>query len=152
MNKIEIIPAIAGFLIALGISYVTKEWTTPAPIQFYERHASKTTVVGSDTVTIYWKEVRDRKCDSIVYRRLISSDGAITNFEPEHEEAKPTGVEVEGKYSFILPVGMSNGLLTYRVKTEFRCNAIQRLFGGHIFIMPDIVFNYSSNEYEEHVQ
>lgn len=142
MKRKELIPALFGLMIAIPISVILHMWREPAPIEIYHRQAMQDIVHGGDVVRISWEETRMSECDSISYRRLIAADNAVVNFEPTHYPAKPAGVKIEGHFDIKIPTGLRQGPLIYRVYTDFRCNIVQRLLGGHRFIMPDIIFDY----------
>lgn len=142
VRRNEKFPALIGFIIASLIAYVTMQWSIPAPIESFSRTPSATMVKAGDRVTVTWKELRNRKCDAIVHRRLIAADKKITEFETQYVPAKPVGVEVQGEFSFVVPTGLADGPLIFRVNAEYRCNTVQRMMGGSEFVLPDIVFAY----------
>lgn len=141
----DLAPAIIGITIAILISYIAHQWTVVAPIEFFQREASHVVVKAGDRVTVSWKDVRNDWCDSLTHRRLITSDKKIIEFEVTHDNAKPVYEDNHGQFSFVVPTGLAEGPLIYRVHTQFRCNVVQRFLGGSDFVFPDIVFQYKQN-------
>lgn len=144
IKRDEIIPAIIGLSIAALLCGVVYAWKYPAPIDYFQRAAYPTKVKSGDIVTISWTEMRSHSCDSIIWKKLIGIDGSIRLFEPVRVEPKPTNTQITEEYQFRVPSGFQSGPLIYRVTAEFRCNIVQRLMGGHIFVLPDIVFDYTN--------
>jgi hypothetical protein len=141
-RKNETIPACLGMIIAGVIFYAFIAWSNPAPVEYINRKTNADIVQAGQVVTVYWKEMRRDQCSSITHRRLIAADGTITEFEPTKKPERPAGVELAGNFSFKIPPGLRSGPLTYRVRVEFKCNWMQRTFGGHEFVLPDFVFTY----------
>lgn len=148
IKRSEMLPAIAGFFIACAISFIVIEWRAEAPITQYHQVTAPEIVTKGDTITVTWKEIRNRECDSIVSRMLIDSDGDVVQFATVNIPAKPTGVELMEAFQFKVPEGLDSGRLIYRVRVEFICNFVQRILGGHVFVMPDVVFFYTDNKKE----
>lgn len=145
----EMIPAFIGFSVAAFLAVIIYAWRYPIPLEYFQRSAHPTNVYAGEIVTISWSERRNHWCDSIVWRKLIGTDGRIITFEPTLNEPKPVDVELNEEYQFHVPSGFAPGPLIYRATAEFRCNVVQRLIGGHVFVLPDIIFNYTDKEYDE---
>ena len=143
ISRTEILPAIVGFSIAAFLTYGVFLWRVPAPIEYFQRSASQVVVRAGDRVTVTWSEVRRDRCESTVHRRLIAADKSITEFETVVIPAQPEKIEIRNKFSFIIPTGLAEGPLIYRVHAQFHCNAVQHLLGGPDFVLPDIVFSYT---------
>lgn len=148
IHRNEVLPAIIGFMIALSMNYVILLWRDPAPIAQYHEVRSPTAIWQDQLVTVSWKEIRNEECDSIVRRSLIDAAGKVVEFETVNSPAKPVDVEVSESFQFKVPRGLKSGMLIYRSNIEFRCNFVQRFLGGHVFIMPDIIFFYTDTTVE----
>lgn len=132
---------IVGIALASSLVYGLSLYMQPIPVEIFDRAADKHLVSAGDEVTVRWKEVRNAQCASIIYRQLITADGKVIFFEPIAPPEKPVGKN-ESSLTFGVPPIAIAGTLTYRARSEFQCNPVQRLFGGPILRLPDITLEY----------
>lgn len=135
-------PISVGIPIALMIVWTIKLYQEDAPIAVYERALSKTVVTSGDEVVSFWKETRNATCDSIVYRQLITADRKVIDFLPQKVQGREVGEGLPGSFTFTVPPLATEGELIYRVRSEFFCNWVQRLFGGPILPLQDLKMTY----------
>jgi hypothetical protein len=142
MNKVEHgVPWVIGIPIGLAIVWAIKLLNAPVPIEIFERKADREFVHAGEEVTISWIEVRKAECSSKIHRQLITADGKIVLFEPINSPVKEIGKN-EDSFSFAVPPLASEGILTYRAKSQFFCNWMQDLFGGPVLVLPDVHLKY----------
>lgn len=141
IKRTEFLPAVIGFIIASVITYGIYLWKESPSVDFIQRTASTSKVKAGELATITWKEERDHACQATVYRKLIAADNSIIEFVPEKISAGYTSA-FTGHFSFKVPVGLKSGQLVFRASLDLQCNWLQRLVGGHVETLPDIVFDY----------
>lgn len=143
IKRPDFIPAIIGFIIASLITYGVYLWTESPGVEFVQRTPSASAVKAGDLATISWREERDHSCQATVYRKLIAADNSIIEFVPE-KIAVGDDAAFNGHFSFKVPVGLKSGDLVFRATLDLQCNWLQRIIGGHVEDLPDIVFSYAN--------
>jgi hypothetical protein len=139
--KHRIMPHILAAPIAFGFWWFLFCLYEAGPIERYSRSVFPTDVRGGEVITITSTVIRSKQCSSMVYREFIDSVGRVATYEPFEGPALKAGVE-QFKSQVTVPEGMTPGSLTYRVRVEFVCNPVQKLFGGPSFVLPDVHLNY----------
>lgn len=141
IKRTDFVPAVIGFIIASGITYGIYLWKESPSVDFIQRTPSANSVKAGELATVTWKEQRDHACQATVYRKLIAADNSIIEFVPERIHAGGAS-SFDGNFSFKVPVGLKNGNLIFRASLDLQCNWLQRIVGGHVETLPDIVFAY----------
>lgn len=114
----------------------------PAPIDTYHywREVSESRVAPGDVVMITTKiAAKKLGCDAVLTRTWRDTAGNVIRID-RYEVPEFTSKFVTHELAATIPGGSNDGVLRMSGAVDFRCNPVQRLFGGTVFIFPDLYF------------
>lgn len=132
------LPMIAAYIVVVSTTFM---WFEPAPVTRYFRTVSKTDVYPGEEVYIRAGVTRSKAgCDSTVTREWLTEAGTLLVRVQFEIDSLPSGRE-EYERPATIPNTVTPGRLWLITNVEFRCNFVQRLFGGTHFLLPDVPFD-----------
>lgn len=115
-------------------------YSEPPPVNYGRREVLNKDVPPGGVLKIAISTDITKKCDAVVYRRIIDFNGVLFDIFPERRSTL-TDYIVEVP----IPLGAAPGMAYYSARIEWKCNFVQKWFPQEV-LQRNIPFNIVPSE------